>query len=82
MGFQPRILHIASHAKANSQTGYHSYVDDQLTQVMMVDFYKNLKNGETKDKALKRAKLKLINKDVSPFFWSAFVLYGDTRSLF
>jgi CHAT domain-containing protein len=49
---------------------------------MMVDFYKNLKNGETKDKALKRAKLKLINKDVSPFFWSAFVLYGDTRSLF
>jgi CHAT domain-containing protein len=43
----------------------------------MVQFYKNIKKGMSKDEALRQAKLSQI--DSHPFFWSPFVLIGDSR---
>jgi CHAT domain-containing protein/Flp pilus assembly protein TadD len=54
-------------------------VDDKATQLLMVDFYQNLKQGMTKGEALQKAKLKLIADYPHPFYWSAFVLIGDAR---
>ncbi|MEH2128748.1 CHAT domain-containing protein [Nostoc sp.] len=54
-------------------------VDDKATQLLMVDFYQNLKLGMTKGEALQQAKLKLIADYPHPFYWSAFVLIGDAR---
>ncbi|MEH2087121.1 CHAT domain-containing protein [Nostoc sp.] len=54
-------------------------VDDEATQLLMVDFYQNLKQGMTKGEALQKAKLKLIADHRHPFYWSPFVLIGDAR---
>ncbi|BBD69973.1 TPR repeat-containing protein [Nostoc commune NIES-4072] len=54
-------------------------VDDQATQLLMIDFYQNLKQGMTKGEALQQAKLKLIADHRHPFYWSPFVLIGDAR---
>ncbi|ACC80595.1 CHAT domain-containing protein [Nostoc punctiforme] len=54
-------------------------VDDEATQLLMVDFYQNLKLGMTKGEALQKAKLKLIADHRHPFYWSPFVLIGDAR---
>ncbi len=61
-------------------------VPDKETKDIMVQFYKNLKEGETKSKALKNAKLAYLNttKDANlkhPYYWSGFVLNGNTDSL-
>ena len=57
-------------------------VNDKSTSFLMEDFYKNLKNGETKSEALRHAKLNYINShslsEASPYYWSSFVLLGDT----
>ncbi|MEH1863589.1 MAG: CHAT domain-containing tetratricopeptide repeat protein [Nostoc sp.] len=54
-------------------------VDDEATQLLMVEFYQNIKQGMTKGEALQKAKLKLIADHRHPFYWSAFVLIGDAR---
>ncbi|RMG77506.1 MAG: CHAT domain-containing protein, partial [Bacteroidetes bacterium] len=60
-------------------------VDDAGTKNLMEIFYRNLKNGQPKDEALRAAKLELIenpNKDYAPpFFWAAFIAIGDMRPL-
>ncbi|WP_299523289.1 CHAT domain-containing protein [Winogradskyella sp.] len=57
-------------------------VPDQPTKEIMVNFYKNLKNGEAKSEALKYAKLKFKEdhqgtKLAEPYYWAGFVLYGQ-----
>ena len=55
-------------------------VSDIGTKELMVKFYKNmLEKGMSKEEALRQAKLDLINSDKysSPYFWSAFVMYGE-----
>jgi CHAT domain-containing protein/predicted negative regulator of RcsB-dependent stress response len=55
-------------------------VHDEATKELMVRFYKYmLDNGLAKEDALRQAKLDLIKgkKYASPFFWSAFVMYGE-----
>jgi CHAT domain-containing protein len=54
-------------------------VEDEATQLLMVNFYQNLKQGMTKGEALRQAKLKLIADHRHPFYWSPFVLIGDAR---
>ncbi len=60
-------------------------VNDQSTQILMSEFYTQLKAGKNKKQALRNAKLKLINgKNKSfrhPFYWSAFNLYGNTDTI-
>ena len=52
----------------------------------MSDFYKNLSKGQPKDLALQQAKLTFVkqNKDNAlshPYYWSAFVISGNTEPL-
>ncbi|WP_339381580.1 CHAT domain-containing protein [Brasilonema bromeliae] len=52
-------------------------IEDKTTQEIMVQFYRNLKQGMSKSEALRQAKLSQINSH--PFFWSSFVLIGDAQ---
>jgi hypothetical protein len=51
----------------------------------MNDFYKNLKSGETKSEALRNAKLNYLKShslsEASPYYWSSFILLGDTNKI-
>ncbi len=56
---------------------------DAATEKIMTSFYDHLKKGETKNKALKNAKLDYLkNTDdpnlKHPYYWAGFVLTGDT----
>jgi CHAT domain-containing protein/tetratricopeptide (TPR) repeat protein len=53
-------------------------VGDESTKDLMVNFYNNLTQGNSKSAALRNAKLELINNDETAFpkFWSGFVLIG------
>ncbi len=55
-------------------------VDDNATSILMTEFYKNLKTMPKAD-ALRQAQAYLSKNPlyVHPFFWGAFVLYGDWR---
>jgi CHAT domain-containing protein/ATP/maltotriose-dependent transcriptional regulator MalT len=55
-------------------------VDDEATNILMNEFYKNLKIMSTVD-ALRLAQETLSRnpKYSHPFYWGAFVLYGDWR---
>ncbi|MBL7203189.1 MAG: tetratricopeptide repeat protein [Desulfobacteraceae bacterium] len=54
-------------------------VDDEDTRALMVSFYKNYLSGMSKPEALRKAQVAMQkNKKWShPYFWSAFVLFGD-----
>ncbi len=57
-------------------------INDKTTQEIMYSFYTNLKNGETKSKALHESKLAYLSSNegsmASPYYWSSFVLIGDS----
>jgi CHAT domain-containing protein len=55
-------------------------VDDEATNILMNEFYKNLKKMDTVD-ALRLAQEALSKnpKYSHPFYWGAFVLYGEWR---
>lgn len=56
-------------------------VDDEATSILMDEFYRQLNDKKEKAEALRMAQEKL-SKDARyshPYFWSAFVLYGDWR---
>lgn len=56
-------------------------VDDQSTSLLMRHFYKGLVNGQSKDEALRQAKLDFLkNADEvksNPFYWSGMIFIGD-----
>lgn len=54
-------------------------VDDIGTRELMVRFYEQMiRKGAAKDEALRAAKLELLKTRFRhPFFWSAFVMYGE-----
>ena len=55
-------------------------VPDNATSDIMLTFYKNLKLGQTKDDALRNAKLSYLAQHPeanNPFFWAGFVAEGD-----
>ncbi|MCB9298516.1 MAG: tetratricopeptide repeat protein [Lewinellaceae bacterium] len=62
-------------------------VSDARTQSLMVDFYSNLKNGQAKDAALRKAKLDFLEKNrgrgeaAHPFFWAGLIGIGDMEAL-
>lgn len=59
-------------------------VNDKGTKELMENFYTYLKNGATKDAALRQAKLDYLDKysyDAHPFYWAAFVPIGDMESV-
>lgn len=58
-------------------------VNDKSTSSIMTEFYKNLKAGETKSMALTNAKRNYLKthtlSEKSPYYWSSFVLIGDSN---
>lgn len=58
-------------------------VPDQSTAYLMVEFYKNLKQGLRKDEALRNAKLTYLNDDnipesqKTPYHWAGFIASGN-----
>ena len=54
-------------------------VDDDATKVLMVNFYKNYLGGMSKPESLRRAQVAMMKnpKWSHPYYWSAFVLFGD-----
>lgn len=51
-------------------------VDDQITQELMVSFYRYLFQGKLKREALKLAQLDLLKKADNPMGWGGFILVG------
>ena len=60
-------------------------VNDKSGASIMTDYYKFLKKGFKKDVALQKAKLKHLKKTslsgAHPFFWSSYVIVGNTQPL-
>ncbi|CAH8282964.1 CHAT domain-containing protein [Mariniflexile fucanivorans] len=60
-------------------------IDEQSSAIIIEQFYKNIEAGQSKDLALKNAKLYFItNHDgraLSPQFWAGLVLMGDTNPI-
>ena len=58
-------------------------VNDAQTAKLMAIFYKNLKRGMSKDRALRLAKLAYLEQEdmVAPYFWAGFVPSGDMRPI-
>jgi len=56
-------------------------VDDEATHVLMSRFYKNYLEGITKPAALRKAQAYMMQSDKwsHPYYWSAFVLFGDWK---
>jgi CHAT domain-containing protein len=61
-------------------------VEDISSSVMMIEFYRNIKNGYTKDEALRRAKISYIAKAdplrAHPHYWLGYVSIGKQTPLF
>jgi hypothetical protein len=60
-------------------------VEDEATAKIMKNFYKYLKQGETKDEALRLSKLEYLHttdpSGASPYYWSSFVNIGNKDPL-
>ncbi|TCI91829.1 CHAT domain-containing protein [Tenacibaculum sp. M341] len=61
-------------------------VNDATSSTIITDFYKNLKNNQTKSAALNNAKRNYLKthslSEKSPYYWASFVLIGDTSPTF
>ena len=79
---------VASFSRAFLSTGAKSVVtslwdvSDQATAEIMVRFYSGLSKGESKQDALRTAKLELMRQRGAehPAYWAAFVLEGESNS--
>ncbi len=60
-------------------------VNDKATSEIMTLFYKNLKDGQSRDLALYNAKLTYKENTLPeyrhPFYWAAFNVFGDNRPI-
>jgi CHAT domain-containing protein len=55
-------------------------VNDEATAFLMDRFYRGLRGGESKDRALRAAQLEMLRGPRShPALWAAFQLSGDWR---
>ncbi|MBL4648575.1 MAG: CHAT domain-containing protein [Aureispira sp.] len=62
-------------------------VSDWSTELLMKQFYRNLKTGMPIDEALQQAKIKYLNDNrnnansLAPFYWGGFVLSGNSTPI-
>jgi CHAT domain-containing protein len=61
-------------------------IPDEATRSIMIEFYKNLKEGKNKDSALREAQLKYLDETEDPllqhpFYWASFLAMGDTKPI-
>lgn len=77
------ISYIFERAGASAVIATLWSVDDEATKDLMVEFYQNLKKGNSKAEALRQAKISLMKKSdtvfTHPYYWSPFLLIGDGR---
>lgn len=61
-------------------------VEDESSANLMIDYYKNLLSGYSKDEALRKAKIKHIQTadplKAHPYYWLGYVSIGDQRALY
>ncbi|MFK7934526.1 MAG: CHAT domain-containing protein [Saprospiraceae bacterium] len=80
---------IISLARAFSYAGARSIittlwrVNDQKSADLMIDFYENLADGNSKDAALRNAQLDFIEEGTAahPYFWAGFVPLGNMEAI-
>lgn len=79
------LAHAFTYAGAGSIITTLWSIDDQKTADIMLLFYKYLKKGQTKDAALRQARLDYLTEYKStyahPFYWAAFVPLGNMDSI-
>lgn len=83
---------VMSMARGFINAGSHSVVmslwevDDRLGSETVKLFYDNLRGGDRKSSALRKAKLNVLNDSHQfqshPYYWSTLVLYGNSGALF
>lgn len=59
-------------------------INDEKSMELMLNFYSKLKEGQSKDAALRQAKLDFIDKyshRAHPFYWAAFIPIGDMAAV-
>jgi CHAT domain-containing protein len=60
-------------------------VNDKSSSKIITNFYKYVKKGKTKSEALRLAKLNYLKthqlSELSPYYWSSFILIGDANHL-
>ncbi|MEL7533562.1 MAG: CHAT domain-containing protein [Bacteroidota bacterium] len=65
-------------AGANSVVASLWSVDDRSTRKMMPRFYQYLKDGDSKDLALQKAKIDILEGGLGdPVYWASFIVMGD-----
>jgi CHAT domain-containing protein len=61
-------------------------VEDKSGSMMMKSFYENLLKGQSKAEALRNAKINYLQharpENIHPFFWSSYVVMGNTQPLY
>jgi CHAT domain-containing protein len=55
-------------------------VDDEVTEELMISFYRHVKKGSTKAESLRLAELDIRQHHPNPYYWAGFVLTGDPGS--
>ncbi len=74
------------HSGANSVVSSLWRINDASTSEIMTDFYKNLKDNQSKTLALNNAKRSYLRNhslsEKSPYYWASFILIGDTNPVF
>jgi CHAT domain-containing protein/tetratricopeptide (TPR) repeat protein len=56
-------------------------VNDRSTSELMREMYRNIKAGESKSKALRKAQLAIKEAYGHPYYWAPFILMGETGSV-
>ena len=87
MGDGGDVKYVASLAEAFWIAGSRSVVaslwavNDASTSLLMTEFYKALRAGDSKAEALRKAQMAVRAKPEfsHPYFWSGFILFGDWR---
>jgi CHAT domain-containing protein/tetratricopeptide (TPR) repeat protein len=73
------LVRAVQYAGARSVIATLWSVDDRPSQILMTAFYRHLREGRSKDEALRTAQLELMTTKAwaSPLYWAGFVLSGD-----
>ncbi|MGL6343034.1 MAG: CHAT domain-containing protein [Waterburya sp.] len=53
------------------------FVDDLYAAEIMSNFYRELRAGNSKAKALQKAQVTILKQEERPYFWSPFILLGN-----
>jgi len=74
-----------AYAGVNSLLLSRCQISDNFTPEIMKVFYRELKDGKTKSKALRAVKLEFLkngdNITVKPFYWNGFYILGDNSPI-